>query len=178
MKLREKQLYLLEAAFNIAVTHFPSHLVRQVWLRWCGVQIGQMVSIFRGCTFQGSAGVSIGDGSTIGWRCHLDGRGTLTIGAQVAIASDVHLITAEHDPQARDFAERRESVEVGDRAWIATRAMVLPGVRIGHGSVVAGGAVATRSVPDYVIVGGIPARPIGTRTQDLAYASTFRPWFY
>jgi len=47
---------------------------------------------------------------------------------------------------------------VGDGAWIATRAVVLPGVTIGEGAVVAAGAVVTRSVAPHTMVGGVPAR--------------------
>jgi maltose O-acetyltransferase len=60
-------------------------------------------------------------------------------------------------------------VVIEDHAWLGTRAMVLPGVTVGRGAVVAAGAVVTKDVPPYTIVGGVPARVIGQRTTDLRY---------
>ena len=54
---------------------------------------------------------------------------------------------------------------IEDNVWVGTRATILPGVTLGRGCVVAAGAVVTRDVPPLVIVGGVPARPIGTRPE-------------
>ena len=56
---------------------------------------------------------------------------------------------------------------IGDRAWLGSRALVLPGVTIGEGAVVAAGAVVTSDVPAYAVVGGVPARAIGARPREL-----------
>ncbi|MFD7007657.1 acyltransferase [Rhodococcus jostii] len=93
----------------------------------------------------------------------------ISIGANVNIGGHVQIYTLEHDPNALDFGTKGGEVVVGDRAYIATRATILPGVRIGEGAVVAAGAVVTRDVDPYVIVGGVPARPIGERRRDIAY---------
>nr|WP_141412120.1 DapH/DapD/GlmU-related protein [Alistipes communis] len=52
---------------------------------------------------------------------------------------------------------------IGDDVWIGTRVIILPGVKIGSGAVIAAGAVVSRNVPDFAIVGGIPARVIKMR---------------
>ena len=75
----------------------------------------------------------------------------------------------EHDPQHPDFDCRGGPVTIGDRAWIGARAIILPNTRIGEGAVVSAGAVVTRDVDPYTIVGGNPARPVGERTRDLRY---------
>ena len=62
----------------------------------------------------------------------------------------------EHDPQSPDFAIRGGPVVIEDYAWIGGRAVILPGLRIGEGAVVATGAVVTKDVPPYTIVGGVP----------------------
>jgi maltose O-acetyltransferase len=67
-------------------------------------------------------------------------------------------------------------VVIGDHAWIGYRALVLPGVTIGEGGVVAAGAVVTKDVPPYAIVAGNPARVVGQRTRDLTYELDYRPW--
>jgi maltose O-acetyltransferase len=75
----------------------------------------------------------------------------------------------DHDPQSRDFGGRGRPVIIMKYAYIATKALILPGVTVGEGAVVAAGAVVTRDVAPYTIVGGVPARPIGVRSRDLDY---------
>jgi maltose O-acetyltransferase len=64
----------------------------------------------------------------------------------------------------RDKMESPSPIIIEDDVWIATRATILKGVHIGKGAVVAAGAVVTRNVPAYSIVGGVPARVIKTLT--------------
>lgn len=69
---------------------------------------------------------------------------------------------AEHSDLITDLPSRGDTV-VGNDVWFGHGATVMPGVRIGHGAIIAAGAVATGDVPDYGIVGGNPARLIRTR---------------
>jgi maltose O-acetyltransferase len=94
----------------------------------------------------------------------------------VSIGPEASILTLGHDPQSPDFADRGGAVTIGDRAWIGFRALVLPGVTIGEGAVIAAGAVVTKDVPPYTIVGGNPAREIGQRTDQLEYRLAYRPW--
>ena len=65
------------------------------------------------------------------------------------------------------FAERRgDRVIVGNDVWIGHAAILLPGVTVGDGAVIAAGAVVSRDVEPYTIVGGVPARPIRKRFDD------------
>jgi acetyltransferase-like isoleucine patch superfamily enzyme len=66
-------------------------------------------------------------------------------------------------------------VEIGPRAWIAYQAIVLPGLRIGEGAVVAAGSVVSRDVEPFAIVAGSPARKVGERNPDLRYHLSFDP---
>jgi len=56
-----------------------------------------------------------------------------------------------------------EPVIIGDDVWIGTRAIIMPGVKISNGSIIGAAAVVTKDVPDFAIVGGVPARIIGSR---------------
>ena len=60
-------------------------------------------------------------------------------------------------------------MSIGDRAWIGPRVIILPGCTVGEGAVVAGGAVVTRDVPPYTVVGGVPAKEMGKRNRNLEY---------
>src|SRR3712207_5565120 len=136
---------------NVLGTHIPSHRVRQRWLLALGASIGHHSSIFRGTTVLGADGLRVGSHCAIGWRCVLDARGGLTIGDNVVLASDTQILTADHDPRAAGFDVRLAEVVIEQRAWLATRSLVLKGVRIGRGAVVAAGAVVRDDVQAFAI---------------------------
>jgi maltose O-acetyltransferase len=121
--------------------------------------------------------ISIGRDTSIGRNALLDGRDQLTIGKHVSISPDVQLITGSHDVCSKDFAFKSAPIVIEDFVWIGSRSMVLPGVRIGTGAVVAAGAVVTKDVEAFSIVGGVPARRIGDRPRDLNYELKWQPPF-
>ncbi|KNB50653.1 sugar O-acetyltransferase [Streptomyces caatingaensis] len=105
---------------------------------------GENVFVNQGCTFMDKGGISIGNG--------------------VMIAPKVSLITGGHP---LPLAERREylsfaPITIEDDVWIGTAAVIMQGVTIGAGAVVAAGAVVTRDVPAGTVVAGVPARVIKT----------------
>lgn len=117
----------------------------------------------------------IGRNSAIGRHCTIDARGGIAIGRDVNISSDARLQTAKHLIDDPDFMHDFSPISVGDRAWIAEGAVVLGGVSIGEGAVVAAGAVVTKDVAPFTVVGGVPARPLRMRSEDLRYRLTWRP---
>jgi acetyltransferase-like isoleucine patch superfamily enzyme len=110
----------------------------------------------------------------IGPRCSLDARGAITIGRNVNISGGAMFQTGKHDVDSPTFDAAFLPIVVGDRAWIAQNALVLPGVTIGEGAVVAAGCVVTKDVPPYTVVGGAPARRLRDRTRELTYELTYR----
>jgi maltose O-acetyltransferase len=104
----------------------------------------------------------------------LDGREGLHIGDNVSISEGVCIFSLEHDPNSPSFESRGAPVTVEDYVFVGARAIVLPGVTIGTGAVVAAGAVVTRDVPQFTVVAGVPARPIGERQRDLAYTLDYQ----
>jgi galactoside O-acetyltransferase len=89
----------------------------------------------------------------------------ITIGDGVMIAPSVTLTTTGHPvhPSRRvDFARFSEPIVLEDKVWIGSNAAVMPGVRIGYGSVIGAGSVVTRDVPPMTVAVGSPARAVRT----------------
>jgi maltose O-acetyltransferase len=164
---------------NNIVAYIPIHFVRRFFYRsLLKVKIGPGTHIFMRAWFDCPGGLSIGRNSIINQKCRLDARGGLAIGSNVSIAAEVCIITASHDPQTTDFKGITSPVSISDYVFIGTRAMILPGVTLGKGSVVAAGAVVTKSVTPYSIVAGVPAKSIGHRSPDLNYSNRYPRLFH
>ena len=97
--------------------------------------------------------------------------GLIRIGKQVAIGPGTVLRAANHcfDSLEKPIMLQGHlygEIVIEDDVWIAANCTITPGTRIGHGAVVGAGAVVTRDVEPYAIVGGVPARVIGSRRKD------------
>lgn len=103
--------------------------------------------------------LSIDDFSTLG-RVEIALHDKVTIGKYVCINDGVILLSASHDVSDSLWRHKKAPISIGDYAWIATNAIILPGVSIGKGAVVGAGAVVSKNVNDYSIVTGNPAREI------------------
>ncbi len=145
------------------VSHIPSHFVRKFFYIMAGMKIGRGSVIHMWANFFEPNGIIIGEDTIVGDHAFLDGRASLYIGNHTDIASSVMIYNSEHDLENEDFSAREEPVQIGDYVFIGPRAIILPGVKIGKGAVVAAGAVVTKDVPDFAIVGGVPAKVIGER---------------
>lgn len=157
------ELYLLSL-----VGHIPSHITRKFFYALAGMKIKGTLHMW--ARFYQPRNISIGHDTIIGDHAFLDGRAKLHIGNHVDIASEVMIYNSEHDLEAADFASTLDIVEIGDYVFIGPRVIILPGVKIGRGAVVGAGAVVTKDVPEFAIVGGVPAKEIGERkNKDLKY---------
>jgi maltose O-acetyltransferase len=141
----------------------PSHYFRRFVYRICGLSIGYGSTIHTQAVFYTLGGIKIGTDSIIGEKATLDGRGEIEIGNHVNIASEVMIYTSEHDINDPKFKATYGKVILEDYVFIGPRAIVLPGVTIHKGAVVAAGAVVTRDIFPFSVVGGIPAKIIKTR---------------
>jgi maltose O-acetyltransferase len=168
---------LMAFFYNNLVGKLPSRTARKFYLKaWMG-QLGAGTSIQMGCRFLNARKVCFGQRNAINFGCLFDGRKyRISTGNDVSIGPEAAILTLGHDPRSPEFRDHGADVHIGDRVWIGYRALVLPGVNIGEGAVVGAGSVVTKDVEPFTIVGGNPARNLGTRTKDLRYQLNFAPW--
>jgi maltose O-acetyltransferase len=168
---------LLAFCYNHGVGGLPSRTLRSAYLRCWLLRFGRGSGVQMGCRFLNGRKIDLGERNVINWGCVLDGRKfAIRTGHDVSIGPEATILTLAHDPQSPEFADHGGDVIIGDRVWIAYRAIILPGVTIGEGAVVAAGAVVTRDVEPFAIVAGVPARKVGERSRDLTYQLHFQPF--
>jgi len=179
----------------------PSHTIRLFLYRNIfRMGIGRDSSIHWLARFNQPSGISIGRNTIIGNDAFLDGRmkrektsgsklgmyikeffspsiRPITIGNNVSIAGEVRIFTMEHDVDDPNFAEIAGVVTIDDYVVIGTRVTILPGVHIHEGAVIASGAVVTKDVDAYTVVGGVPAKYIKDRAKNLHYTLKFARLF-
>jgi len=150
--------------------YIPSHIFRKLLFRLAGVKLGKKSTIHIGARFYQPKNISIGKGTIIGDHVTLDGRDKLTIGSHVDIASQVMIFNGKHNVHSDDFHPIHAPVTINDYVFIGPKAIVMPGVTIGKGAIVAASAVVTKDVPEKTIVAGIPAKEINKRkVKELKY---------
>ena len=122
--------------------------------------IGKDVNIEKGASV--SETTVIGDRSGVGINANL--HGPVIIGNDVMMGPECIIYTRNHSyldteipMNQQGFSEIKEVV-IGDDVWIGGRVIILPGVHIGKGAIIGAGAVVTKDVPNYAVVGGNPAR--------------------
>ena len=135
-----------------------------------GIRFGHKVSIQENVLVNANRGhVSIGDNSWLGPGSVVYGNGGVEIGSDVMVASHCAINTVSHHFDRTDIPMNAQDtycdpVIIEDDVWIGTAAVILQGVRIGRGSIIAAGAVVNRSIPPYSIAMGVPARVTGSRS--------------
>lgn len=150
---------------NNIISSFPSQTIRIAVLKLMGAKIGKDVGMYGGNEYRNPKGLIVGEGSTLGHRAILDARKGLIIGRSVCFGTEVMIWSLHHDYNDLDFKVHGAPVNIGDFVWLGSRCIILPGVTIGEGAVVAAGAVVTKDVAPYTIVGGIPAKQVSVREQ-------------
>ncbi len=145
------------------VGHIPIHTIRHAVYILAGVRMGRGSTIHMWANFFQPKNIEIGQDTVIGNNVFLDGRAPLIVGNHTDIAAEVLIYNSEHDIHSEDFHAIEGPVEIGDYVFIGPRVIILPGVKIGRGAVIAAGAVVTKDVPEFAIMGGVPAKEIGER---------------
>jgi acetyltransferase-like isoleucine patch superfamily enzyme len=152
------------------VSYLPFHFVRIGLTNiFMGANISYTSGLYYGVEIRHPWKLRIGRSSIIGHNVLLDARKGLIIGRNVNISSEAMIWTLHHDYNSELFEAIGGQTIIEDYVWVCSRAIILPGVKIGKGAVVASGAVVHKDVPEYTVVGGVPAKIIAKRNTNLGY---------
>lgn len=130
-----------------------------------GAEIGEL-SVVGAVVANGKAvNLKLGRECFVGSGVRLALHDRIDLGNNVVINDGCVLLTASHDINDPDWKHVKAPIVLEDYAWVATNSIILPGVTIGYGAVVGAGAVVTKDVPAYCVVGGNPARILKQRAE-------------
>jgi putative colanic acid biosynthesis acetyltransferase WcaF len=137
---------------------------RNFVLRCFGARIGRAAKIHRTADIFWPGNLSIGDYSAIGPKVEIYNLGLIQLEDNVVVSQHTYLCSGSHDIASREFKLTTAPIVIESGAWIAAKAFIGPGVRIGKMAVVGAASVVVKDVPEATIVAGNPAKQIGVRT--------------
>ncbi|QPG05137.1 acyltransferase [Salinimonas marina] len=156
--------------FNIP--NFFCYKYKVLWLRSLGAKIGAGSIVNCKVPINKAKNLVVGDYCYIDKEVNIALHNKVIIGDRVVINSKVNLLTGSHDISHSAWPNISDKIEICDYAWLATNCLVLPGVKISEGTVVAASSVVTKNYPPYSILASNPAKLIGTRVKGLNYNPT------
>ncbi len=142
-----------------------------------GIKIGGNFSIGRNSIIECTGvirelgeGLEIGDNVGIAANAFIAVRGKVKIGSNTIFGPGVSIHAENHNYEDLEVPIRlqgatRKGIEIGEDCWIGSKVVILDGVHIGNKAIIAAGAVVTKDVPDYAVVGGVPAKVIKMRKE-------------
>lgn len=162
--LCESLLYLVFRLPRFSVFDAFKSLV----LRCLGAEVGKRAIYYPGLWIMPGRNLTLGDDVDLAHGVLITTAGGVKIGDRTMIGYRAQILSANHvippKPQRLyDAGDIYAAVDIKNDAWIGGSSIILPGVTIGEGAVVAAGSVVTKDVPPYTIVAGCPARIIRTR---------------
>jgi maltose O-acetyltransferase len=155
-------------ALTRPIPSFAGYVVRYLVYRLLFRRLDGFCMFATGVRFSHAYGISAGRNFRVNTGTFVDGRGDLTIGANVLVGPNVAILSSDHEWRKPGLpiylqGHRLSPTRIGDDVWIGANAVITPGVTLATGTLVGAGAVVTADTEPYSIVAGVPARPIGTR---------------
>ncbi len=140
--------------------HTPEELV-ELMSELTGTKVDESFRLFPPFYTDFGKNIKIGKDVFINSGCHFQDQGGITIGDGALIGHNVVLATINHDLDPDQNRKNHYApIHIGNHVWIGSNATVLAGVSVGEWSVIAAGAVVTKDVEPYTVVGGVPAKVI------------------
>lgn len=165
--VRRQGFFLQQRGFSflsfLLLDNMSSGRLRAALLRINGARVGKKCFIRGGLQMQEGFNLHLGDEVFINAGCCFDTSALITLGSRVQLAYQVTLVTGGHQIGSHDCragSHTPQPITVEEGAWIGARALILPGVTIGAGAVVAAGSVVTKDVAPDVLVAGVPAKVV------------------
>lgn len=146
-------------------TPTPLHGWRCALLRVFGAKIGHSNFIYPSAKIWAPWLLETEDVVTLGPRCEVYNPGGIFLGHHTIISQDAYLCSATHDYNSPDFTYVKKRIHAEPYTWICARAIVLPGVKCGEGSVLGAGSVRSKDMDAWMVYAGNPAISIKPRTQ-------------
>jgi len=143
-------------------------------LRLCGISITYPVFIDWGFRFIHPKNITIGKNCSFGHYNKIWAFNKVIIGDYVHTAIGLTIVSGSHDPSSYvPFTDDSQTVLIEGENWIGANVTIISGVKVGRGAIIAAGAVVTKDVPPYTIVGGVPAKVIKKRIPSDVVLSPF-----
>lgn len=157
----------IEIGMELNANYHTPEEIREIMSRLTGKEVDETFRLFPPFYADFGKNIRIGKDVFINSGCHFQDQGGITIGDGSLIGHNVVLATINHDLRPSHNRENHyASINIGKHVWIGSNATILSGVTVGDWSVVAAGAVVTKDVPPFTVVGGIPAKVIKTIEND------------
>lgn len=169
LSLSEKMKNLIWCGINVSLYRFtPSKLSlfrywRVALVRLFGGQVDWKASLHPSAIIEYPWNLTMGKYSSLGAKSWVYAMNSVSIGNYTCIGNDVYLLTGSHDVNSPAFSLETKPICIGNGVWVATRAMILPGVTVEDMAVVAAGSIVSKKVSNYDIVAGNPAKFIKKR---------------
>lgn len=142
--------------------------IKSTYIRLQGGKIGKRVVFYPGIKISPAKNIVIGDDVDLAWGIIITTGGGVEIGDRTLIGYNTQILSTNHnipENHGRIFGSghTKKKVIIKNDVWIGASAIILPGISIGEGAVVAAGSVVTKNVEAFTVVGGNPAKPIKKR---------------
>ena len=152
--------------YNLLVRPWPRRSMRRlhiVLLRLFGAKVDSTAVIYSSAKVLIPWNLVMEAHSTLADRVYVENSTMVHLKTYSIVSQDCYLCTGSHDIWTKKFTAKSAPITIGERAWVAARSFIYPGVKIGDGAVVSAASVVMRNVKPWKIVSGNPAQEIGER---------------
>ena len=166
------EFFAKKLPFSYSRFNFGQLYLRRYILKKLAKSSGENVNLDKNVWILNWNNLTIGDNSGIGMNSRI---GSVDIGKNVMMAPDCIMLTKNHSydrvdiPMNQQGYNEDKKIIIGDDVWIGQRVIILPGVKVGDGSIIGAGSIVTKNIEPYSIVAGNPARLIKIRKKDELY---------